>query len=414
MMNSPKSCQKTPIKGRLNKSETFRGTPSKQKPVTNRNSDIDFNITPLLRNVRDPNIPKEGKSFRVTPIKQRSSNVRDVNIPLGLLNTGDNVCFFNSVVQVLYAIPAFRNFVQELAPDNQAITAIEDMFQEISNSNEPVRTSRYVQLLGLPNYIFGRQYDAHECLMKFLDKIYPRITDECMFKVTMLEWLVCDNCGKRIDQNVEGIDIGLNVKDAIGTQTVTGLLSHLQNATQLVDYKCDQCHRVNKCTKADLISHTSDMLILNLKLFKTVDNYGTIKKITPKLNIQDELHFYGNYYSIHAIIYHEGTQANSGHYTCGVKVNERWFMINDNLVKSIQQIKLSYSSTDYSIPYILIYKKRNDVIACIPSSVNDASEILNRPSALEQLPIISDETSNDDCSSTSAFKVDDVIPIVVR
>ena len=75
------------------------------------------------------------------------------------------------------------------------------------------------------------------------------------------------------------------------------------------------------------------------------------------------------------------------------------------------------------------------MIACIPSSVNDASEKVNRRSTLQEvnkqkkkidnkcksstakndevLTIILDKTTNDDCSSTSAAKVDDVIPIAV-
>ena len=123
----------------------------------------------------------------------------DQSIPLGLLNKAENVCFLNSV-QVLYAIPNLRDFVQELAPDNQAIIAIKGMFQEISVSNEPVRTSRYLQDLGLANYIFRTRYDAHECLLQVLDKMYPNITDDCMFKVVMLESIICEdnNCDKRI------------------------------------------------------------------------------------------------------------------------------------------------------------------------------------------------------------------------
>ena len=95
--------------------------------------------------------PKKGKGFRGTPKKidriddvSPSTQVIDPNAPLGLLNRAENVSFFNSIVQVLYAIPALQNFVQELAPDNQAIIAIKDMFQEMSISNEPVRTSTYM------------------------------------------------------------------------------------------------------------------------------------------------------------------------------------------------------------------------------------------------------------------------------
>ena len=51
----------------------------------------------------------------------------------------------------------------------------------------------------------------------------------CMFKVVMLESIVCEdnNCDKRIDNVINGIDIGLNVEDTIDTQTEPGLLSNL-------------------------------------------------------------------------------------------------------------------------------------------------------------------------------------------
>ena len=64
---------KSPMKGRPNKSKGFRGTPIKQKKC-DEVQNIDFNI---------------------------SSNARDINIPLGLLNLGENVCFFNSVLYYL-------------------------------------------------------------------------------------------------------------------------------------------------------------------------------------------------------------------------------------------------------------------------------------------------------------------------
>ena len=40
--------------------------------------------------------------------------VRDPNIPIGLINYGENVCFFNSVIQVLYCLPLFRDYMNKL------------------------------------------------------------------------------------------------------------------------------------------------------------------------------------------------------------------------------------------------------------------------------------------------------------
>ena len=42
--------------------------------------------------------------------------VRDPKIPLGLMNYGENVCFFNSVIQVLYSLPIFRDYINHLRP----------------------------------------------------------------------------------------------------------------------------------------------------------------------------------------------------------------------------------------------------------------------------------------------------------
>ena len=66
-----------------------------------------------------------------------------------------------------------------------------------------------------------------------------------------------------------------------------------------------------------------------------------------------------------------------------------------------QDVKLSCTAEDTSVPYILIYKKKPDVIACLPSSLNDnsvnycptniteihsvTSEMMNRLSLLKEL-----------------------------
>ena len=42
--------------------------------------------------------------------------VRDSIIPIGLINYGENVCFFNFVIQVLYCLPLFRDNINKLRP----------------------------------------------------------------------------------------------------------------------------------------------------------------------------------------------------------------------------------------------------------------------------------------------------------
>ena len=72
-------------------------------------------------------------------------------------------------------------------------------FGEIKISSEPVRLSKYVRYLGLEHYGPWMQYDAHECLLQFLAKIYPNI-DDCMYKINKLESTLCNDYGHTINK----------------------------------------------------------------------------------------------------------------------------------------------------------------------------------------------------------------------
>ena len=44
------------------------------------------------------------------------NTVRDPNILLNLINYGKSVCFFNLVIQVLYSLPVFKDYINKLRP----------------------------------------------------------------------------------------------------------------------------------------------------------------------------------------------------------------------------------------------------------------------------------------------------------
>ena len=195
----------------------------------------------------------------------------DSSIPLGLLNPGENVCFFNCVVQTLYAIPAFRAFIQELVPINEAARAIKEIFEV--NVNESVRSSKYVRRLALTGYQFRHQYDAHECLLHILNKVYPTITDNCIFTIPCLESIQCI-------ESVDGTIIGcmhepnpnlvnnLNLTLELDTsciQNISSMISQSQRSRAPEGYICDNCGEQNTCVKEDVISGAADVLIINLK-----------------------------------------------------------------------------------------------------------------------------------------------------
>ena len=73
------------------------------------------------------------------------------------------------------------------------------------------------------------------------------------------------------------------------------------------------------------------------------------------------------------LLCHEGEQVISGHYISNVKVNDQWYLINDSSVVEKQQLQVTFKLSDESAPYILIYKKRSDVITSLPNSSKDCS-----------------------------------------
>ena len=92
---------------------------------------------------------------------------------LGPINYGKYVCFFNSVVQVLYYLPIFRDYINKLRTLVKGVAMkIRNVFSEIQASSASMRTSNYIRYLVLQHYEPGMQYDAHinacySCLQKF-------------------------------------------------------------------------------------------------------------------------------------------------------------------------------------------------------------------------------------------------------
>jgi len=244
--------------------------------------DIESNPGPAQSNstTRGKGRPKKSKGFRVGKCKKNVSDVQSIDLnvnsnminsemPLGLLNLpGENVCFFNAVTQVLYSITAFRDYVLKypLLCDNPPVQSMKNLFREMQTGNTAVRTRDYLynhniddidikkdkrdaNIFGLQGYEIGKQYDAHECLLKILDKIYPTISTECVFKTDLFQSLICEtpNCTYKSEGNdtIKRFDLPVELQETRTTQTVSSLLNQYKHihGTFASDYKCDGCKK---------------------------------------------------------------------------------------------------------------------------------------------------------------------------
>ena len=95
-----------------------------------------------------------------------------------------------------------------------------------------------------------------------------------------------------------------------------------------------------------------------MKIFRFDIFNGTIKKVIPTLSIDHQIRLFDTL-TLQGVIYHQGSNANSGHYTSAVKVNNKWFFINDSNVSD--QGRFLDTVDDSYTPYILVYKKINDM-----------------------------------------------------
>ena len=101
---------------------------------------------------------------------------------------------------MLYSLSIFREYINQLrSPVKDVAMKIRKPFKETATSNVLVRTSVCVWYLNLQHYEPGMQYDAHECLLQLLEKIYLNVRDDYIFKIDKLESTICNNCGHAAD-----------------------------------------------------------------------------------------------------------------------------------------------------------------------------------------------------------------------
>ena len=275
-----------------------------------------------------------------------------------LKNKGQNVCFLNSVIQVFYRMSPLYDEVMNHRNMNRLVLAIKDIFQEIEQSDQPVETYKHIFKLQIPFYQAKQQYDSHECLVYLLNEIFQSLSTVDSFNVQTFESVVCDNrsCNYNSDTITNKPALTLNVMQTFEDQSISEMIQRSLYRHPLSDFRCETCQSIGNCYKTNTIFRLPDILIIHLSLF-SYNNAGFIEKVIPNLNIDESLSLYGKTLNLSAIIYHDGPNTTSGHYTSSVKINESWFTISDSYIS--EGAKFFCLSTETTTPYVLIYKNNS-------------------------------------------------------
>ena len=177
----------------------------------------------------------------------------------------------------------------------------------------------------------------------------------------------CNHIVHRVEKYKElSVDLETNEKN----NNLNKLFDKYFQSEKLEDYKCDQCKKTN-CYKTSRLLNTPKYLIVQLKRFlfqQETMNYSKITKAVEyplyldldnyliENNINENINN-KTIYNLNTIINHLGSNFNGGHYTSFHKIQDKWFLADDEDINQINNDRL-FDHNNKRNAYILIYEKQ--------------------------------------------------------
>ena len=192
-----------------------------------------------------------------------------------------------------------------------------------------------------------------------------------LFYSYMSNSIRCYVCNHTIYKIEKYKELSVDLEKNHANNNLNKLFDKYFQSEKLEDYKCDQCKETN-CYKKSQLLNTPKYLIVQLKrflfqsdtmsyskimtpveypLYLDVDNYLIENNINKKLNNK-------NIYNLNTIINHLGSNFNGGHYTSFHKIQDKWFLADDEDIREIPNNNL-FDNNNKQNAYILIYEKQD-------------------------------------------------------
>ena len=202
--------------------------------------------------------------------------------PPRLFNGASNICFANSSMQLLMAIPSFQNYVKNVytpAYDGidknlqRIIATINDPSKERTGHGFDCRFPIQRIMTFMDGMELQEQHDAHE----FLSQLFAKTSNshlESLFRIDVHEIIVCHSqkCGNaQINEYINShVMLQLSLTGNGMLTNIADLLQTYFADSSLTGYTCqpndgEGCSQKGTCIQSQRVVSLSDNLILQLK-----------------------------------------------------------------------------------------------------------------------------------------------------
>ena len=261
------------------------------------------------------------------------------------LDNSSNLCYLNSSINGLFSLKTVRSFLLADEPANDLKVKMRSILTGAVKTAEYVRQHLEQEFGNIYDFTQGKQVYIGDAIVSLLASLGLEESSRYTLKIER-KCLTC--CYKMIETKSGALHFFTLYEDTESTNDMI-------HSDQFIDLeKCPGCGRGTFCKEYVSISEPNRYLLLGC-----ARPLGCEKEVYPSemLEMED-----GTSYQIKSVInYHPGCTLpgeESGHYTCSLKLENQWHLVND--MNPIEQLE-SAPSNGMIFIYELAEEQTNEV-----------------------------------------------------
>ncbi|KAI9771913.1 MAG: hypothetical protein M1835_006346, partial [Candelina submexicana] len=252
------------------------------------------------------------------------------------------------------------------------------LFRSMSKSSSPGTVSPFLLQQAYaqcrPGFDGDTSQDAHQFLAEFLGMLEAEerredkvARDDTIVRKTLggqtATKFCCSACGHQYQRVQDFLCLNLDISKRVKQTSLGACWTSLPNRETLEDYKCSNvrgngtdrgCGRAGKVEKITYLKKVPDYLAVHLERMVGTSKLET--KVTFPTGVLDlsqwagpepELRTEALEYEVIGIVEHRGQSSDNGHYTAIRKIDGKWWLLDDDIVKELSEEEVKQRQDGY-------------------------------------------------------------------